>query len=155
MRFTIAFAMMLLATPLAGQTRPDPPLKGVLAPDQVRAHAIRTSTMVDLVNSVKVLADTDVGRPMVELRVVSVWGGPSMQPCDCLTTVVYLGINVAEGMQYAFALPELLEPVLDSVRTESTHPVVYITYGDVGARHQIRAEVIDSMVHVSPGGGHH
>jgi len=124
-------------------------VRGLTPPASLRASAVQTQSMINLVNSVEVLADSMVGPSAIDVRVLSTWGGFAGLPCDCLTTVLYIGLNDGGQTLRAYRLPELLDPKVDSMTAENDQPTIYVTYGLRSALRHARIVATLAGVHIT------
>jgi len=115
----------------------------------MRAASVTAGDFVRLLNSVEVLADTTVGPSGLGVRVISVWGSSARLDCDCLTSLLYIALNDAGQTLRAYRLPELLDPKVESIRSEDGNPVIYVTYGQPAALRHARIVATLSGVRVT------
>ena len=149
MRILNVALFLLLTAPRPCVTQDSVHIRGLPQPTAVRATPVGDVSLTSLLNSVKVEADGAVGVPMLSVRVLSAWGQPSRQACDCLTTRLFVAVTADEESK-AFRLPELLDPSVEPLLVEDKKPVVYVSYGLPSERHRIRLEVSMSGVRVRP-----
>lgn len=121
-------------------------IRGVPAPARIVGAPVRDSSFVRLLNGIRVLAEGFVGVPGVQVRVLGAWGVWSGQDCDCVTTDLYVAVNEDGETMAVHRLPTLLDPVVDSLKTEQRQAVAYVTYGP--GRTRQRAKLIINMAGV-------
>ena len=149
MRILNALVFVLVTAPRPGVAQDSVHIMGLPQPTAVRATGIPDVSLTRLLNSVKVETDGAVGVPMLNVRILSEWGQPSRQDCDCLTTRLFVAVNGDEESR-AFRLPELLDPSVEPLVAEDKKPVVYVSYGLPSHRHRVRLEISMSGVRIRP-----
>lgn len=121
-------------------------LRGVPSPEGIVATPVRDSSFVRLLNGIHVLAEGMVGIPGIQVRLLGAWGEWSGQDCDCVTTDVYVALNEDGETMALHRLPTLLDPVVDSLKTEQRQAVAYLTYGPGLGRRHVRLAIAMSGV---------
>ena len=149
MRILNATLFLIAAAPRPCLAQDSVHIRGLLQPTAVRAAPVADVSLTSLLNSVKVEVDGAVGDPMLNVRILSAWGQPSRQDCDCLTTRLFVAVTADEESR-AFRLPELLVPSVEPLLVEDKKPVVYVSYGLPSDRHRIRLEISMAGVRVRP-----
>ena len=123
---------------------------GVKPPSAVEASLVSDESLVNLMASVEVLRAGEFGQPAVSVRVVSTWGPYANLDCDCLATDLFISLNAGIDEQRLYRLEPLLDPTLDSLRTENGKPVAYVTYGLAISRRSIRVEATMDTIVIAP-----
>ena len=151
MRVSVSLLLGLTSIPVAALSAQDSAVvRGIQPPNTIRPTLMTAADFVRLVNSVQVLADKSAGVPRVQVRVISVWGSSARLDCDCLTSRLYIGLNEDGQTLRAYRLPELLDPKVDSITTESNDPVIYVSYGLPASLRHARVVAARSGVRVAP-----
>jgi hypothetical protein len=149
-RPSVGFLVVLASLPVATISAQDSTgVRGIRSPSTLRPTPVTANDFLRLVNSIEVLADSSAGVPRLRVRVISVWGSSAHLDCDCLTSRLDIGLNEDGQTLRAYRLPELLDPKVDSITTEKTDPVIYLSYGLPAALRRARIVATLSGVRVT------
>ena len=153
-RVTLLGILVVLSSHLAfGQSGTVVP-KGVPSPSAISPVPVRDPALIRLYNSVDVLAEGFAGKPSVQIRVVASWGASAELDCDCLLSRVRIAINIDGDDMLLYALPELLDPKVESIVTENERAVVYIAYGLRTSLRRVRIEVLPHGLRITDAARH-
>ena len=131
--FFIASLIAVASLSAEAQTPEGPP------PSELRPSQLRDTSLVTLLNAVKVLREGAAGNPLMGIRVLASWGGP-VEDSDGLRSRVYVTVNLDGDELRAFELGDLFDPKIERIVTERRIPVIYLTYG-LSQRLRARVEV--------------
>jgi hypothetical protein len=127
--------------------------KGVPAPARIVTSKVGNKDLVSLYNSFDVLGEKLVGSPSGRLRIIGTWGESAGLDCDCVLTRVSVAMNYDGEDLQLYSLGQLLDPKVDSIVTEGTHPVAYISYGQGSDVRHARIELLPKTLRITDARG--